>query len=523
MARSRPPRKRRGEKARGVTKGTDQPRGRSRRPPDRDGTPPKPAADGRKGASRSLWLGAAGAILVAAFFVLRGGGPDLPDPPDPDVSQMEPEVAEVIRRARGGVLDEPDSPDRWAALGAAFLAHELHSEAAAAYTAAGLLAADDFRFPYLRARSLWRADPELAEAAALEAIGLNPGYAPAYLLAGQIAEDRADPEAARDHYRAALDRLGTTRSAPANTAAASFRLGRLLAGDGNLEEALPLLEQAETLAPESGAVAAALARVYRRTGDGERARTAAERARSLDHDLMISDPLMDAVNNVAASVIGKERRAFAAEGAGRPEVAERLLREMIRSRPDAADLYYNLGNNLSRQGRNPEALAAWTTALEKNPDHVAALINSSIVLAQSGNLGEAERRCLHALEIQPNHPGALSSLGSIAALDGRRPEALRWFRRALEQEPERAGTHDSIAQVLAANRQFEEAIRHFRIAVGKEPFRGDYRLGLAATLASTGDFEGAWEVAHDGRRLGIDLPADFLGMLRQAMPEPAFR
>ena len=436
---------------------------------------------------------------------------------------MEPEVAEVIRRARRGVLDDPDSPDRWAALGAALLAHELHSEAATAYTAAGALAEGDYRFPYLKARSLWRANPELAEAAVLEAIDLNPGYAPAYLLAGQIAEDRADAVTARSHYRAALDRLGTTRSAPANTAAASFRLGRLLAGDGDLEAALPLLEQAEALAPESGAIAAALARVYRRTGDGERARAAAERARSLDHDLMISDPLIDAVNNVAASVIGKERRAFAAEGAGRPEVAERLLREMIRSRPDAADLYYNLGNNLSRQNRNDEALAAWAIALDKNPDHVAALINSSIVLAQSGNLGEAERRCLHALEIQPNHPGALSSLGSIAALAGRRPEALRWFRRALEQEPERAGTHDSIAQVLAANRQFEEAIRHFRIAVGKEPFRGDYRLGLAATLASTGEFEGAWEVAHDGRRLGVDLPADFLGMLRQAMPEPSFR
>lgn len=522
MARSRPPRRRRAEKTRRVPRGSSERRGPPRQPAH-DGASPKPAAERRGGVSRFLWPGAGAALLIAAFVVLRGGGPDLPDPPDPDLSQSEPEVAEVIRRARTGVVDDSDSPDRWAALGAAFLAHELHSEAATAYTAAGALAPDDYRFPYLRARSLWRVDPELAEAAAVEAIGLNPSYIPAYLLAGQIAEDRADPETAKRHYRTALERLGGTRSAPANSAAASFRLGRLLASDGNLEEALPLLEQAEALAPESGAIAAALARIYRRTGDGDKARAAAERARSLDHDLMIRDPLIDAVNNVAASVIGKERRAFAAEGAGRPEVAERLLREMIRSRPDAADLYYNLGNNLSRQGRNPEALAAWATALEKNPNHVAALINSSIVLAQAEDLDEAERRCLRALEIQPNHPGALSSLGSIAALAGRRAEALRWFRRALEQEPERAGTHDSIAQVLAANRQFADAIRHFRIAVGKEPFRGDYRLGLAATLASTGDFEGAWEVAHDGRRLGVELPADFLGMLRQAMPEPAFR
>ena len=436
---------------------------------------------------------------------------------------MEPAVAEVIRRTRNAVLDDPDSPDRWAALGAALLAHELHPEAAASYAAAGLLAEDDYRFAYLRARSLWRVNPEAAERAALDAIALNPDYAPAHLLAGQFAEDRGDLETAKDRYRAALEQLGGTRSAPANTAAASFRLGRLLAGDGNLDEALPLLEAAEALAPESGAVAAALARVYRRTGDGERARRAAERARGLEQELTISDPLMDAVNQVAASVVGKERRAFAAEDAGRPEVAERLLREMIQARPHAADLYYNLGNNLSRQGRNPEALAAWSSALERSPDHVSALINSSIVLAQSGNLGEAERRCRRALEVHPNHPGALSSLGSIAALGGRQSEALRWFRQALEQEPERAGTHDSIAQVLAASRQFAEAVRHFRIAVAKEPFRGDYRLGLAATLASTGDFEGAWEVAHEGRRLGVELPADFLGMLRQAMPEPTAR
>lgn len=524
MARSRQPRRPRPEKAR-----RGQPpkpaRAAGSHPLPRTREPPKAAPGAPSGRSPlARWLGvAAVGAGVALFLVLRGGGPDLPDPPEPDPSRMEPEVAEAIRRARSGLLQEPDSPDRWGALGAVLLAHELHAEAATAYRAAGALAADDYRFSYLLARSLWRLDPEAAESAALEAIRQNPTYAPAGLLAGQIAEDRGDPETAKARYRETLDRLGGARAVPANTAAASFRLGRLLAGDGNLEEALPLLETAEALAPESGAVAAALARVYRQTGDGERARAAAERARGLDHDLMISDPVMDAVNQLAVSVIGKERRAFAAEGAGRPEVAERLLREMIRSRPEAADLYYNLGNNLSRQGRDDEALAAWTTALEKNPDHASALINSSIVLAQLGNLEEAERRCRRALEVQPSHPGALSSLGSIAALGGRRTEALRWFRRALEQEPERAGTHDSIAQVLAANRQFGEAIRHFRIAVAKEPFRGDFRLGLAATLASTGDFEGAWEVAHEGRRLGVDLPTDFLGMLRQAMPEPAVR
>ena len=433
---------------------------------------------------------------------------------------MEREVAEAIRQAREGVLDDRDSPERWGALGASLLAHELHEEAGAAYAVAASLAPGDYRWAYLRGRALRRLDPETAEAAVLDAARMDPDYAPAHLLAGQFAEDRADAAAAKERYREVLDRIGRSRSAQENEAPASFRLGRLLAAGEELDAALPLLERAGSLAPESGAIPAAHARVYRRVGDEQNARLAAERARALDHDLAISDPLLDAVHRQATSVVGRERRAFAAEAAGRPDVAERLLRDMIEARPGAADLHYNLGNNLSRQGRNGEALAAWASALEHNPDHVATLINSGIVLAQGGDLEEAERRCRRALEIRPDHPGALSSLGSIAALGGRRAEALGWFRRALEQEPERAGTHDSIAQVLAADRRFGEAIRHFRIAVEKEPFRGDYRFGLAAALASTGDFEGAWAVVHEGRRLGVDLPEDFLGMLRQALPEP---
>ncbi len=509
-----PPKSRRRRSGRSRSPGTASPPGAA--------TPAAKAAGRRRG----RWLAAslAGAGTAAALILWRlGGGVEAPDPPNPDLTEAEPAVAEAIRRARNGVLEDRGSPDRWAGLGAALLVHELHPEAAAAYRAANLLAGGDYRWSYLLARSRWRVDPAAAEEAALAAVRENPDYAPAQLLAGQLAEERGDLETAAGRYRSLLDQLGEHRAAPANEAAARFRLGRLLAGAGDLEAALPLLERAETLAPESGAVAAALARLYRRTGSEAKARAAANRARGLDQELAISDPLMETVHRASASVVGKERRAFAAEAAGRPEVAERLLREMIQTRPEAADLYYNLGNNLSRQGRNPEALEAWRAALSRNPDHVAALVNSAIVLAQTGDLEEAERRCRRVLELRPDHPGALSSLGSIAALGGRRVEAVGWFRQALEQEPERAGTHDSIAQVLAADRRFDQAVRHFRIAVTKEPFRGDYRLGLAASLAALGDFAGAWTVTHAGRRLGVELPEDFLGRLRQAMPDPGPR
>ncbi len=485
------------------------------RPPRRPAPAPEPT-ERPVGLRIAVGLGAVVLAAAAVILVPRLLAPDLPAPPEPDLTLVEAGVRDSVAEARARLLNDLDAADRWAAYGATLLAHEFHEEAATAYRAAEALDSDDGRFPYLAARSQWAFDREAAEASALRAVERDD-YAPSRLLAGQLAEDRGDAEAAMAQYRTLLDSSGDRRTAPPNEAAARFRLGRLLAADGDLEAALPLLERAAELAPQSGAVVAALARVYRRVGDRGKARAAAEKARGLEHDLLISDPLMDQVNNLARSVVGMERRAFAAEGAGRPEAAEQLLREMIEARPDSADLYYNLGNNLSRQGRNDEALASWAGALDRNPDHIPTLVNSAIVLAQSGELAEAERRCRRVLEIQPDHPGALSSLGSIAALGGRRAEALRWFERALELEPERAGTHDSIAQVFAAERRFADAIRHFRSAVAAEPFRSDYRLGLAASLASTGDFEEARRVANEGRRLGAPLPDDFLRMLNQAM------
>lgn len=518
MARSRRPRPRARKKRKRPAR-TPAPPAPGRR--GRRGPPPHPVSAAEPterpvGLRVALAAGAVGLTAAAVILVPRLIAPDLPDPPDPDLTLVEAGVREALGAAREDLLAEADAAARWATYGATLLAHEFHEEAATAYLAAEALDSANGAFPYLAARAQWAFDREAAEASARRAAERDAGYAPALLLAGQLAEDRGDPAAAMALYRELLDPAGGRRSAPPNEAAARFRLGRLLAADGDLDAALPLLERAAELAPQSGAIASALARMYRRAGDGAKARAAAERARGLEHDLLISDPLMDQVNNLAQSVVGLEKRAFAAEEAGHPEVAERLLEEMIEARPESADLYYNLGNNLSRQGRNDEALAAWASALDRNPDHIPALVNSAIVLAQAGELAEAERRCRRVLDLQPDHPGALSSLGSIAALGGRRTEALRWFERALQQEPERAGTHDSIAQVFAAERRFADAIRHFRIAVAAEPFRSDYRLGLAASLASTGDFEEARRVAEEGSRLGAPLPDDFLRMLDQA-------
>lgn len=464
----------------------------------------------------ALVLGGAATV----FFLSRDANPDLPDPPAPDLSAMEPEVVTAIENARARLREAPGSAPAWAAYGAVLLAHQLDAPAAVAHRAAGRLAPDDYRHAYLEARSLWRDDPAAAEAAALRAVEVAPDHAPSRLLAALLAEEREVPEAAAVHYRAVLDRAA---AAPANLAYANHGLGRLRAADGDFEAALPLLERARELAPASGAVASALARLYRRLGDEARARAAAESARLLEHDLTIHDPVMDRVHALSVSLLGRGRSATAAEGSGRPRVAEALIRDMIRSRPDLANNHYNLGNHLSRQGRDEEALAAWADALERDPSHPGALVNSSIVLAHAGEFDEAERRCRRVLEIDPHHPGALSTLGSVAALAGRRAESLRWFRRALAEEPETAGLHDSIAQVLAADRQFDEAIRHYRIALVKEPLQDGPRLGLAATLASLGRYEESWAVVHEGRRLGVDLPDHFLAALGDALPDPGPR
>jgi tetratricopeptide (TPR) repeat protein len=454
-------------------------------------------------------------LAVFGSWLFASSCAEAPAIPDPDTSSMEPEVAREIAARRGAVSSEPRSSGRWGELGMVFQAHELYREAKTSYAAARGLDERDFRWPYLEARcSLSLQEIEPAIEAVREAIELEPGYAPLYVVEAELHEKANRLDDAVASYRKAL-------AIDARLAAAELGIGRIELARGDVDASLQHLERAAELEPGSGSIQAMLARALNRAGDREPARAAAELARALPPVVGLEDRVMASVLERSVSVSGYQRRAAEAEARGDFGRAEELLRHLVALRPREADFHYNLANHLSRTRRVEAAAETYRKALELDPEHPGALVNLGILRAQAGERPEARALFGKALERDPEHAGALASLGRLLALEGDFPSAVRYFERALSSDPRQVETRYALAQVLRRQGRLEEAIAELSRAIALAPRRGDIQLDLATALAASGDYPAAWDHVRRARESGVAPPEDFIAALTSRMREPA--
>jgi tetratricopeptide (TPR) repeat protein len=434
--------------------------------------------------------------------------------PDPDLTAMEPQVAEKIAETRRLVGEEPRSADKWGQLGRVFHAHELFPESAACYAEAARLDPSDYRWPYLAAQALEEIQEiDGAVARIEEAIALEPGSAPLHVLAAQLHEHRGDEASALESYRRAVE-------IDAHTAVAAFGIGRLLLSAGKLEEGIEWLERAKNLQPSAGAIRASLARAYRRSGDRERAQVEAQAASQLHPQVSLDDPVMAAVTEEGVSLVGLQERAIAAEERGEPRRAEALRRRMIELQPDDANLYYNLANNLSRQSRHEEAIPMFEKALELDPEHTSTLVNLGILFSQLENYERATELFERALRVEPEHPGALASLGKAVFLQRDVARAIDLLERSRDRDPTRPDTHYSLAQMLRVVGRLPDAIASLEQAVALAPESGEMHFELALAYAESGDFSSAWREVELAEGNGFAPPPRFLAALEERAPRP---
>ncbi|MCR4412903.1 MAG: tetratricopeptide repeat protein, partial [Thermoguttaceae bacterium] len=137
--------------------------------------------------------------------------------------------------------------------------------------------------------------------------------------------------------------------------------GRLLLADGKTDEALAVLEQAAVLAPGETQVHAALATALARAGQPERSKRHQQRARQIREEY-------DRITEIGRKLV---------------------------ERPDDADLRYQTGEILMRQGLRDEGVRWLRSALVCDPHHR----KTHAALAQYyAEIGDHERAAEHRLE-----------------------------------------------------------------------------------------------------------------------------
>ena len=271
---------------------------------------------------------------------------DVASVPNLDTTDMEELVAEIITRARDGVLKAPDSYPAWRFYAAVLDAHDYFAEAEIAYRRALELAPDDSWCLYNLAVTLESldADPDQILALYRKFAEGQPTFPPVHVRIGGVLARKGDLQGAAQAHRAALA-LDPKMKAPRRS------LGQLLIALGDAPGAIVELERVAQQVPADGPTQAALAQAYTLTGDEARAAAAAARARELREVIGVVDPMrfeVDAQGRSAALASARaEERVRAGDFAGAVED----LKIVLRSTPTKPTLHERLAAAYQQLGQ----------------------------------------------------------------------------------------------------------------------------------------------------------------------------
>lgn len=181
---------------------------------------------------------------------------------------------------------------------------------------------------------------------------------------------------------------------------------------------------------------------------------------------------------------------------GRLPEAIRVFETALRIEPDYAAGHADLGTTLWRAGRAQEAIREYEYALRLNPDYTDAHVNLGVALAESGRSADAVRHYEEALRLNPHCAEAYMNLGNVLVAQRKPGDAIRQYEEALQLRPDYAEAHMNFGNALAQAEKMPEAMEHWEQALQINPddAKTHYNLGIA--LAQAGripEAMGQWE------------------------------
>ena len=156
----------------------------------------------------------------------------------------------------------------------------------------------------------------------------------------------------------------------------------------------------------------------------------------------------------------------AAFQAGRLDEAKTLLAQVPESDVGYLQALHSLGDAHNGLGEHDEAMAAFETVLEYQPENPFVLYskcNTQIVLGQHD---AAELTCLRVIEIQPGNTRARYTIGLIRVAQGRLAPGVDAYLRAVKQQRDGSQLQQAAVELNNFSKTHpDRADPHFAMAV----------------------------------------------------------
>jgi tetratricopeptide (TPR) repeat protein len=380
----------------------------------------------------------------------------------------------------------------FAEMGSIYLAYGFYPTASDCFQNAGILEPDEFRWPYLQARTMQNAGKS-AEAAAAVArslkrmdttVAVNPlARLAALSLLGESAIRLNKPLDARKAFEAALQ-------VNPNAPFALVKLGQLASRSGDSEQAIAHFQRALTLLPNRADVRYLLAAEYQRRGEAAKAalNTPASDANRKDEPLAYADPIYASVMSLNQSSAWQNSLGVQSSRVGRWRVAMAHFKRAVEANPDSPEVRANYGRALLILGDVPEAQTQLEEAFRLDPQSEQIRSNLCSAWAASPNTqGKALADALAWSRLQNHNLMALNNLADVYMRLGRYQDALRVFAESGRLAPAeiwprlgQARTQGALGRYSDARQTLEEALQIF-------PSDPDLRLNAARFLVACPD------------------------------------
>jgi putative PEP-CTERM system TPR-repeat lipoprotein len=350
---------------------------------------------------------------------------------------------------------------------------------------------------YLLVRAyLAQNQPDAAQKVADELIALTPGRPDARVLSAGVALAR------KDQARALADANEAVKIAP-DSLQAWLAKGEVHEQIGQREEARAAYRRALSVAPQSTAPAAALARLELAAGNATAALDAARRAQQspetrLEGLALEGDVLMQLQRPAEAAKVYEQLQAarpntqtalrlYSARRAAGAAAPEQVLADWLRANPADVAVRLVLAEHWQGAAQPARAIAEYEALLERQPGNAVALNNLAWLYSLAGD-ARALATARKAYELAPRVPAIADTLGWILVNSGQVDEGTTLLRDAAKAAPDAKDIQYHLAAALARQGKGTEAREILeRILADAAPFESRARAAeLSKSLAAGG-------------------------------------
>jgi len=188
------------------------------------------------------------------------------------------------------------------------------------------------------------------------------------------------------------------------------------------------------------------------------------------------------------------------------EQARSYLEKTVKLRPNYPEAWNNLGMIAAQQGHAEEAVQNFQQSLQYRPTYAIALLNMGNLYRRQGAFDKAQEFLSRALEIQPDDPEINYGLGMFYAQQNQLQQASDYLKKAIELRPDYPEALNNLGVLFVRTQNYSKAEEQFKTCIRLAPNFDQSYLNLARLYAIQGDKENARRAVQELLRIQPQNP-----------------